>query len=37
MYYSELFYSNQCKEIKKKKEPVSFIESGYLDGSCIKD
>ena len=37
-YYEEFFSDNQCSDMKMKKEPVTFIDSGnYLDGTCIKD
>ena len=38
MYYEEFFADSQCKDMKMKKESVSFIDNGnYVDGTCIKD
>ena len=30
------YYTKECKEVRTKKKPVSFINSKYRDGNCIK-
>ena len=36
-YYYTDYYGSLCKVLKRKKEQVPFIESNYVDGTCIKE
>ena len=36
-YFYTDYRDSLCKELKRKKIAVPFIESNYIDGTCIKD